>query len=178
MFSSCGFEMDWLNHGAKVRLRSSKFFSCTRNQPDDVDIFNMGNLFLGDEMSELKIHTATGGYLFKTINKKTRYIHIEIAEKALGKKLPKGAEVHHVNSDPTDNRNENLVICQDHKYHSLLHMRTEALEVTGNANMRLCKICGIYSDPSWMRKTKTGQMYHVKCNAFESKKRRAKLKSK
>lgn len=124
----------------------------------------------------LATHVATGGYLFKTIGRKTNYLHIAVAEKALGKKLPKGAEVHHVNGNPADNRNANLVICQDHKYHSLLHMREDALAVTGDANMRLCKICGIYSSPSWMRSTKTGQMYHVKCNAFESKRRRAKIK--
>lgn len=41
--------------------------------------------------------------------------HILIAEKALGKHLPDKAEVHHVNEIKTDNRNENLVICQDRK---------------------------------------------------------------
>lgn len=127
--------------------------------------------------AQLKTYTATGGYKFNTVGRKTSYLHIQAAEKAIGKQLPKGAEVHHINGDPSDNRNENLVICQDHKYHSLLHMREEALAVTGNANLRLCKICGTFSDPSWMKQATNGQMYHTKCNAFESKMRRARIKS-
>ena len=124
---------------------------------------------------EGKSHTATGGYLFKTKNRKTSYLHIEAAEAALGKPLPKGAEVHHINGDPSDNRNENLVICKDHKYHSLLHMRTEALEITGNANLRLCCVCQIYDNPARMRSSGS-RVYHAKCMAFRSKRRRALLK--
>ena len=126
--------------------------------------------------AHLKTHTATGGYQFQTVSGKTSYLHIMAAEKAIGKKLPKGAEVHHVNGNPTDNRNDNLVICENHKYHSLIHMRTEALLVAGNANFRLCKICGIFDRPEHMKSTKNGQMYHTKCLAFESKKRRARIK--
>lgn len=127
--------------------------------------------------AQRQTHTATGGYKFHTVGGKTSYLHIQAAEKAIGKKLPKGAEVHHLNHDPSDNRNTNLVICQDHKYHSLLHMREEALSVTGDPNMRLCKICGIFSNPSRMKYTKQGQMYHTKCLAFESKRRRARIKA-
>jgi len=123
------------------------------------------------------IHAATGGYLFKTKGGKTKYLHVEAAEAALGKPLPPGAEVHHVNGNPSDNRNENLVICRDHEYHSLLHMRTAALEITGNANLRLCCVCQIYDDPTRMRSSGS-RVYHPKCMAFRSRRRRMQMKSK
>lgn len=68
-----------------------------------------------------------GGYIYK---------HIFIAEAAIGKHLPDGAEVHHVNELRYDNRNTNLVICQDIGYHKLLHRRTAALDACGNAKIR------------------------------------------
>lgn len=50
-------------------------------------------------------------------------LHRFVAEKALGKPLPATAIVHHVNEDKADNRNCNLVVCQDTAYHKLLHKR-------------------------------------------------------
>ena len=60
-----------------------------------------------------------------------------LAEKALGKPLPKGCEVHH----HTDIQ---LVICQDHAYHFLLHVRTRAFRACGHANWRKCLYCKKY----------------------------------
>ena len=67
--------------------------------------------------------------------------HVFICEKVLGKYLPIKAQVHHFNEIKSDNRNENLVICEDAFYHQLLHKRTVAIRETGNPNSRKCKIC-------------------------------------
>lgn len=52
--------------------------------------------------------------------------HIVIAERALGKFLPDGTVVHHVNDNRSENVGRNLVICQDQGYHNLLHERRDA----------------------------------------------------
>lgn len=51
--------------------------------------------------------------------------HILIAEKALGKFLPLQARTHHYNGK--ENKHA-IVICQDTKYHFLLHRRTNNLK--------------------------------------------------
>lgn len=74
--------------------------------------------------------------------------HILVAERALGKRLPKGAEVHHVNGNKRDNSRENLVVCQDRNYHQLLHRRQEAKAACGNPNYRRCSKCKQWADPA------------------------------
>lgn len=76
--------------------------------------------------------------------------HRVIAEKALGKPIPKGVHVHHMNYDKTDNHTPwNLVVCTA-AYHRLIHQRTDALAASGNANWRKCNICHLYDDPKNM----------------------------
>ena len=54
--------------------------------------------------------------------------HILVAEKALGKPLPPGARIHHVNSVRDDNRPCNLVVCQSDAYHKMLHARIRRIK--------------------------------------------------
>jgi len=56
------------------------------------------------------------------------------AERALGKPLPPGAQVHHVDGDKRNDAPGNLVICQDQKYHHLLHVRGRVVARGGDPN--------------------------------------------
>ena len=86
-------------------------------------------------------YQAKNGYMVmntKALGKPT-YVHRWIAEKCLGRPLPEGALVHHVNYDKTDNRRCNLVVCPDDAYHQLLHTRTDILNAEGKPEIH--KIC-------------------------------------
>lgn len=76
------------------------------------------------------------------INGRAVNVHLLVAEKALGKPLPKGAQIHHVDENPKNFTNGNLVICQDMAYHRLLHMRARVVKAGGNPNTELfCHGC-------------------------------------
>jgi len=99
----------------------------------------------------------------------------KIVEKVIGRKLPPNAEIHHVNGDPSDNTLPNLVICEDHAYHHLLHTRTESFLVCGHANWRKCRYCGQYDSVENLQIDKGGhsRMYHKSCGTKASRLRRA-----
>lgn len=79
---------------------------------------------------------------YDTVTGTKKRVHVAVAERALGKPLPVGAEVHHVDGDKWNNANENLVICQDHAYHALLHVRARVVRLGGNPNtQRTCADC-------------------------------------
>ena len=98
--------------------------------------------------------------------------HVLIAAAALGKTLPQGAHVHHVDGNPLNNRNENLVICPDNAYHQLLHRRERALDACGHADWRKCHLCKRYDAPENLvvtpRGAKGDRVYHNACNAKRS----------
>lgn len=113
-----------------------------------------------------------GGYVGVANGRETLLLHKVVAEMALGKPLPKGAVVHHIDGNKKNNFTCNLVICQSQAYHKLLHIRADALEICGNANWRRCKFCKEYDDPINMnfsverhRKTPRQVYYHSKCNS-------------
>lgn len=66
--------------------------------------------------------------------------HVLIAERAVGHFLPSSSPVHHANLNPGDNRNGNLVVCENQGYHRLLHHRTAIVSAGGLP--RLHRICG------------------------------------
>lgn len=68
--------------------------------------------------------------------------HVVLAERALGKPLPQGVEVHHADGNTLNNTPSNLVICQDRAYHKLLHVRARILRAGGNPNIgQFCHAC-------------------------------------
>lgn len=73
-----------------------------------------------------------------------------LAQKALGHPLSGKHPVHHANEIFNDNRPENLVICESHRYHMLLHARMKAKKACGNPNGKRCKRCRGWGDPSQM----------------------------
>lgn len=105
-----------------------------------------------------------GGYRQITIApKKHQLEHIIVAEKALGRKLPKGAEVHHVDENRLNNVGSNLVICPDIAYHKLLHRRTNAINAGCPPHWRKCMLCGEYGDPETMKKHSGNNLAHRSC---------------
>ncbi|SRR6266404_3124747 len=104
-----------------------------------------------------------------------RYEHRAIAAKALGRSLRGTEEVHHVDGRLN---NDNLVICPDHAYHMLLHIRQRAFDACGNYNCRKCSICKQWDDPSNLRiyNKNTGSnlvsIVHRACNALRAKRLR------
>lgn len=125
----------------------------------------------------IRHHSA--GYLLEG----SKLQHVAIAERALGRLLPDGAEVHHVNEIRDDNRNENLVICPDRVYHALLHMRARALDACGDPAKRKCVYCKAWDDVSNMSIRDKGpkgiEHRHRACHSANQRERikRARAKS-
>ena len=87
------------------------------------------------------------GYRVHSDGGKRNIEHNMIVEKILGRKLRWPEEVHHSDKDRANNTPSNLVVCPNHAYHMLLHVRMRALDNSGNANYRKCKYCHQYDDP-------------------------------
>lgn len=82
------------------------------------------------------------GYVRHRVDGESVQEHVAIAERALGKPLPPGVEIHHVDENRRNNANRNLVICPDRTYHKLLHVRARVVRAGGNPNtQRICSAC-------------------------------------
>jgi len=108
--------------------------------------------------------------------------HRIAAENVLGKPLPLGVVVHHLDKNRKNDRNNNLVICENTKYHVLLHIRQRAKDAGFEPDWRKCSKCREYDHPDsltfkkvlsgrlpWKRKL-VKRVRHPYCIAFKGKK--------
>lgn len=104
-------------------------------------------------------------------------LHRLLAERVLGKPLPPRSEVHHVDGDIHNCSHNNLVICNDHSYHMLLHTRQRALYACGHADWLRCRLCRRWGPPIEVKQyqRKNGQKIaplHLACMAKDNRARR------
>lgn len=114
------------------------------------------------------------GYKIIRIDGVSHRVHVLIVERILERKLPSHVEVHHVNGNRSDNRNENLVVCDSHAYHFLLHRRQRALDACGNPSYRKCNYCKQWCPESELKTDKNCSVFHPKCKSMDTRKRIAK----
>ena len=71
-------------------------------------------------------------------------VHIVVAERAVGRRLPKDAQVHHLDGDTHNNAPRNLVICENDAFHKLLHTRARIVSAGGDPNtQQICDKCRV-----------------------------------
>lgn len=92
--------------------------------------------------------------------------HVLVIEKAMGKLLPPKSQGHHINHNPSDNANTNLVACEDDAYHKLLHRRERALKECGNPTWRQCNYCKQWDAPENLvvRPHPQSGVHHLECS--------------
>lgn len=96
---------------------------------------------------------ATNRYVFE---------HVLVIERVLGKPLAEPHVVHHVDQNPTNNRNDNLCVLENQTEHMALHTRLRVLRAGGNAwTQRMCCRCNKPKD--------FDQFYKPKDRAFSSR---------
>jgi len=117
------------------------------------------------------------GYKYFTVNGRNTREHVMVVERVMGKPLPPGAIIHHADEDRSNNDPSNLVVCPNHKYHHLLHVRMRAKKACGNANWRKCPFCGQYDDPNNMSLEGSGRCVHRECSARAKRESLAKRKN-
>lgn len=99
-----------------------------------------------------------------------------VCEKALGKLLPPKCVVHHVDENCRNDKNTNLVVCQDDTYHKLIHKRLRAFKACGHPEYEKCSRCNKWLNPScFYRRTdnnKKSCAYCIECSSIRQRQKR------
>jgi hypothetical protein len=80
------------------------------------------NLGLRKQTGEPYIHSD---YYVRSENGKKIWVHIEVAEEKLGRKLKEKEMVHHIDGNKLNNHHNNLYVCRDRKEHQQIHSDLE-----------------------------------------------------
>ncbi|MGB1317257.1 MAG: HNH endonuclease [Flavobacteriales bacterium] len=86
--------------------------------------------------------SISGGYPCrwgrKNGKKQVIFLHREVYEKHIGRKLKKSEHIHHINMDKQDYRIENLFLCRDASHHRIIHggFNTIVSELMGRGVIR------------------------------------------
>lgn len=76
-------------------------------------------------------------------SRKRKFDYVLKIERLLGHELQKGVEIHHIDDNPSNDTNSNLVVCENRAYHRLLHFRQRILSAGGDPDKdRICTKCG------------------------------------
>lgn len=109
-----------------------------------------------------------GGYVRINIGRNKRALeHREVIKRVIGKEIPRGAIPHHVDYNKSNNKNNNLVLCNDRAYHNLIHRRTDALRLCGHADWLKCCYCKEYDSEENLYVQNKGSRIaarHIKCH--------------
>ncbi len=105
------------------------------------------------------------GYWTVWRNNKRELVHRMVVEKAIGRPIPAGVIIHHVDGNKLNNDPTNLVVCPDQKYHVLLHRRQHAFDSIGQPDWLKCKFCKKWGPPGELTLLSRNSAYHNRCAA-------------
>ncbi|SRR5258706_4115367 len=183
-YEACG-HADWLwcvyckKHDDPNNIETDRFGHTYHHkcQIDNGRIKRNGHL----DVTRRKLGTGyvnSSGYISTRNNGISKGQHILVAEQALGRPLPKGALVYHIDGNKGNNAPKNLIVCPDLMYYKLLCKRQKAFEVCGNYNYHRCRYCKQYDDPINMYAPSVPKRssYHQECMLNFYREKRAKKK--
>ena len=129
-----------------------------------------------DGLKVRKLYTAKGGYKFYYENGKSVFIHVEVMEKHLGRKLVKGEKVHHKDQNPQNNDIDNPQLCASESEHQLIHAKIRGAIAEANPpKEKVCTRCGIlkqvFNPDGTTNFYKRGYTYAAECKRCNFKRR-------